>query len=151
MEWESTTITWIWVGSGFLFIFVELFFPGLVMLFLGLASLTIALMRFAGYVPGFMTTFTIWFFLSLLYVLFLRNFVAKIFPSDEKREVTEEDLLIYGKEVTVVKQLNDENMEGRVRYSGTEWPAQSYEGSLEPGEKGTILHREGIGFIIKKQ
>ncbi len=148
---EESTVTWIWFVSGLVLIGIEFFMPGLVIIFIGLASLTIAAMRHWGFVYDFQTTFTLWFILSVLYVVLLRHFVSIFLPSSEKKAETDEESLVQGKTALVTQKINHETMEGRIRYSGTEWPARALEGPIEPGSEISILKREGIGFLVQKK
>ncbi len=147
----ESTVTWIWFVSGLILIGIEFFMPGLVIIFIGIASLSIAAMRYWGYVYDFQTTFTVWFVFSILYVILLRHLVSIFLPSTQKKAETDEEALVRGKTALVTKKIDHETMEGRIRYSGTEWPARALEEPIEPGSEISILKREGIGFLVQKK
>lgn len=142
-------VTQIWFFSGFVLIVLEIFLPGLVVIFLGLANVTIAALRYAGIIEGDLATFGWWFVIAMAYVVFLRSLAAKFVPSISHKAVTADEAWIMGDQVEAISDINEENMDGRVRYQGTSWPAKMLEGRLKPGEKGHIVSREGIGFLIR--
>ena len=46
------TLTWIWLIGGFVLIGLELFLPGLISAFFGIAAILVALLRWTGLISG---------------------------------------------------------------------------------------------------
>ena len=118
-------------------------------MFFGLAALIIAGFVHYGIISGWVSSITIWMFLSLFMVLTLRQLAAKWLPADSEVKHTDDDIDAIGTKVTVTKQVDVDHNKGRVRYQGTEWPARSMERKIEVGEQAYIRLRENITWIIE--
>ncbi len=145
---QQITLVWFWVGV--VLIVCEFFLPGLVVIFLGLAATSVAALRWFGLLESHPGSFTAWFFLSVAYLLLLRQLVTRFFPGEAGREVTDEDAVNLGREVEVIESVSDANMKGRIRFSGSSWPARSLNGDIPAGSRARILTRENIGYIVEK-
>src|SRR5918996_6223761 len=143
------TVTWIWLVAGILLIATELFLPGLVVCFLGLAAIIVAGLRWLGLFPGVMESFTVWFFTSIVLLLGLRHFVLRWIPSESTYSYTDEDVMALGSIVEVVQTVSDSNQQGRIRFAGTTWPATSREGTLLPGQKAKLLYRDNLVWVVE--
>ena len=143
-------ITQIWLWSGLVLMVLEIFLPGLVVVFLGLANVTIALLRWFNIVEGSIETWGWWFVLSTIYLLVLRTIFARFLPGDTRKEVTSEEAWEMGTVVQVIEPVTEKEMNGRVRYSGTTWPARALDGKIETGESAQIIAKEGIGYLIRR-
>lgn len=139
-----------WLIAGGVLILLEFLLPGMVVFFLGLAAFTVAGGIWAGLTKEIHHILLNFLISSILYLVFLRQVVVKFLPADVHKAETDEDKLLIGKEVTVLLTVNTANADGRVRYSGTTWPAKSEDKILYPGDKGIITGRENISLIIKK-
>lgn len=148
MEFLSDTKFWLITGG--VLILLEFLLPGLVVVFLGMAALTTALAIANGWATSIYSVSLTFVISSLFYLVFLRHLVTRFLPAETKKVETDEDKLLLGKEVTVLTTVNTANSEGRVKYSGTTWPARSEDTILYPGDKGIITGRENIALLIKK-
>ena len=142
------TITWIWLGAGIALMLAEFAVPGAVVIFLGLAAVMVAGLRWIGLIDELMSSFTAWFILSLAMVIGLRSLVGRFTSSDRTVQPTDEDLAAFGKEVEVTARVGDD-LEGRVRFSGTTWPARSLKGPIEPGGRARIVDRENLALVVE--
>ncbi|HSP06730.1 MAG TPA: NfeD family protein [Acidobacteriota bacterium] len=143
------TITWVWFFAGVGLLAMELFVPGLVVCFLGLAAMIVAGLRWAGFIPGLTESFTAWFVTSVILLLGLRHFALRWLPSDRSFQTTDEDLEAVGTVVDVVQQISSSDQNGRIRYGGTSWPAVTREGVIPAGRQAKLLLRDNLVWIVE--
>jgi len=146
---KPETITLIWFITGCTLMLAELFVPGLVIVFLGIAALMVSFFLWAGVLSGIINSFIAWLFLSLLLVLFLRRFAVRLFPSESSYQLVEEDIDTIGTVVDVVETVHENDNKGRISFGGTTWPAISNHGTIEAGKKATLLYRDDISWVIE--
>jgi inner membrane protein len=145
----SETITWIFLIGGILLIATELFIPGLVVCFLGAAGIIVAVLRWLGFFPGLVQSFTVWFITSIVLLLGLRHLLLRWIPSESTYSYSDEDVSAIGSVVDVVQTISDSNQHGRIRYAGTTWPAISKHGTLLAGEKAKLLYRDNLIWVVE--
>ena len=143
------TITWIWLGGGIALMLSELVVPGAVVVFLGAAAVLVAGARWIGLIDELMTSFTVWFVLSLAMVIGLRGLVGRFTSPEKTVQATDEDLDAFGREVEVVARVTAVDESGRVRFQGTSWPARCLKDSLEVGARGRIIHRDNLAYVVE--
>jgi membrane protein implicated in regulation of membrane protease activity len=143
------TITWVWFVSGLLLIGTELFLPGLVVSFLGLAAILVAALRWLGLISGIVPSFTAWFVSSIVLLLGLRHLVLKWLPADTSFQTTDEDIEAIGQIVDVVKEVSSGNDQGRIRFAGTTWPAVTKKGVILAGGKARLLYRDNLVWTVE--
>ena len=141
-------ITWIWLIAGLLLIATELFIPGLVVCFLGLAAIIVAGLRWLGLITGLIPSFTVWFITSIVLLISLRHFLLRWVPSESTYTSSDEDLDAVGSIVEVVQTVS-ELEPGRIRYAGTTWPATTRHGTLLPGQKARLLYRDNLVWVVE--
>lgn len=140
---------WFWWVLGIVLLLAEFIFPGLIVMFIGLSSLTVALLNYYEIVPQVYHHFMLWFSLSILYCFSLRFIVIKLYPGDFEIKNTIEDVEAIGTIVEVLKDVTP-NKQGRIRYSGTTWSAKCLSNEIiNSGTKAEIIGRENLTFIIK--
>lgn len=142
--------TWAWLAGGAALLVSELALPGLVAAFLGAAALTVAGLRWAGFLDGFTSSALAFAGLSTVYVVALRSSIVKWFGQGESsRASTDEDVRTYGKVVEVVEAI-DGGAGGRIRLDGTTWPAHTLDGAAIPeGAQVRIVLRDNIGWVVE--
>lgn len=146
---SADTITWVWLIVGVGLLAMELFVPGLVVCFLGLAAMIVAGLRWAGLIPGLMESFLAWAVISVVLVLGLRQFALRWLPSERSFQTTDEDLDAVGAVVEVVQQISSGDQNGRVRYGGTSWPAITREGVIPAGGRARLILRDNLVWIVE--
>ena len=146
---DAETITFLWLGAGIIMMASEMVLPGMVIGFLGLASVVVAGARFLGLVESLGASLGLWASVSVGLVLGLRNVAQKYFPSEEETVNIDEDTSMYGKEVDVVSDCDDKSDYGRIRYQGTSWPAKSIEGPIPAGSRAKLVYRDNVAWIIE--
>ena len=138
----------IWIVAGIVLAVLELFVPGMVLVFLGSGALLVALLIWLGMVQTWVASLTTWFIASLALLLVLRSFFQKFVTGDEERQSTDEDADAYGQVVDVVEEIRPDS-EGRIRYRGTTWQAACYDKTLVAGSKAQIVFRENLIWIVE--
>ena len=140
----------IWLGSGIFLMAIEFLVPGLVMVFVGLGSLTVVFGMHFGYIDGIPQQFTTFFISSIIYLLTLRFLVLRFVPSVTRKENIDEDEEVMGSIVELVADINSGEF-GRVEHSGSSWQARA-EGdqTILKGEQVKIIGRDNITWIVQK-
>ena len=140
----------LWLGSGIFLMAVEFLVPGLVMVFVGLGSLTVVFGMHFGYIDGILQQFITFFISSIIYLLTLRFLVLRFVPSVTRKENIDEDEEVIGSIVELVADINSGEF-GRVEHSGSTWQARA-EGdqTILKGEQVKIIGRDNITWIVQK-
>ncbi|MEZ7852335.1 MAG: NfeD family protein, partial [SAR324 cluster bacterium] len=129
---------------------IEFLVPGLVMVFVGLGSLTVALGMHLGYIDGIIPQFITFFISSTFYLLTLRFLVLRFVPTDSRKENIDEDEVVIGSIVELVVNIEPGEL-GRIEHSGSSWQARA-EGdqTILKGEQVKITGRDNITWIVQK-
>lgn len=145
------TITWAWLIAGIVLLVTELFLPGLVVSFLGLAAILVACFRWLGFLSGWIDSFGAWFITSIVLLMGVRTLVLRWFPGESSYQATDEDLEAIGSVVEVVDTIEGRDQEGgRIRYMGTSWPAKTKgEFPIPAGKKAKLLYRENLIWVVE--
>lgn len=140
----------LWLGSGIFLMAVEFLVPGLVMVFVGLGSLTVVFGMHFGYIDGILQQFITFFISSIIYLFTLRFLVLRFVPSVTRKENIDEDEEVMGSIVEIVADINSGEL-GRVEHSGSSWQARA-EGdqTILKGEQVKIIGRDNITWIVQK-
>jgi len=140
----------LWLGSGIFLMAIEFLVPGLVLVFVGLGSLTVVFGMHFGYIDGILQQFITFFISSIIYLLTLRFLVLRFVPSVTRKENIDEDEEVMGSIVEIVADINSGEL-GRVEHSGSSWQARA-EGdqTILKGEQVKIIGRDNITWIVQK-
>jgi membrane protein implicated in regulation of membrane protease activity len=139
----------IWLCFGIICIVSEFLLPGLVMVFVGLGSLTVALGMQLGYIDNLFSQFSTFFVSSIIYLIPLRLLVLKFVPTSSKVEDIDEDRAAIGNEVEIIEDIEPGKL-GRIQYSESSWQAKSENDTpILKGEKAIITGRDNITWIVK--
>jgi membrane protein implicated in regulation of membrane protease activity len=147
-EWVNSA-GFYWIFGGIFLSIMELFIPGIFVIFLGLGAIfTGALLLVTPL--GLSTQILLWVFSSGSIILIASQFLKNFFPSDSSiAESSVEDEYI-GKTVLTVKRVEVGNRGGRVQLQGTEWDAIALTHPIEVGEVAKIYDRDNLLLIIEK-
>lgn len=137
-----------WALLGLFLVTFELIVPGLVSFFLGVAAFTIAGLLSFGYIAGAASALTLWFILSIVYILVFQLVFKRFFPSVETYDEYEEDQLALGTIVVVVDTVSPEHDRGRIYFRGTTWNARS-KVEIKAGENAILCGREGLFWSVR--
>ena len=137
----------LWLGSGIFLMAIEFLVPGLVLVFVGLGSLTVVFGMHFGYIDGILQQFITFFISSIIYLITLRFLVLRFFTSVTRKENIDEDEEVRGSIVELVTDINSGEF-GRVEHSGSSWQARA-EGdqTILKGEQVKIIGRDNITSV----
>ncbi|MCC4834755.1 NfeD family protein [Shewanella sp. 10N.7] len=147
MEFSNPTSIWLIVGL--ILMVAEIIVPGGIVILLGAACVIVAAALFAGIVDGATQSFTLWFITSIVLLLSFRHITQKMIGGDAHVDNTDEEMDLYNQIVTVKADIGPGEHEGRVTFSGTEWPALGDGTEIKSGSKVRIICRENIGLIVE--
>jgi membrane protein implicated in regulation of membrane protease activity len=140
----------LWLSSGIFLTAIEFLVPGLVMVFVGLGSLTVALGMHLGYIDGIVPQFITFFISSIFYLLTLRFLVLRFVPTESRKENIDEDEEVIGSIVEIVVDIEPGEL-GRVEHGGSSWQARAEgEQTILKGEQVKITGRDNITWIVQK-
>ncbi|PEN11391.1 nodulation protein NfeD [Longibacter salinarum] len=148
MDLDPTLLTWIFFVGGLLLLFLEVFIPGGVALFLGLGGILVAGLRAAGLLVDPMTAFIAWSLLSAGLTVALRPIALRLFGGESTIGITDEDAETMGQTVTVLEEIGEDKT-GRVRFRGAAWDARTLEGTLPEGAEGRIVYRDNLTWVVE--
>ncbi|HRP70902.1 MAG TPA: NfeD family protein [Turneriella sp.] len=140
-----------WLIAGSALVLLEFFIPGLVVIFLGLGALATSGMLYLGYIRDPYLTVVFFTLTSIFMLATIRRVVKKFYPSDSEKVESDEDKILIGQEAITISTISPDNFEGRVKYSGTTWPAKSKEGDIAEATLVEIVGRENINFIVRRK
>lgn len=146
---SQDTITLIWIVGGIALMLLELLVPGLVIVFFGAGAVVVGVLNWTGLVDSIVHSLTLWFVLSIVFVIIFRKIFMKMFPADTSYQLIEDDVLAAGKIVEVLKNIDDQGVDGRISFEGTSWPASCDKGTIKAGNKARILYRDNISWIVE--
>ena len=136
------------LALGILMVVLELIVPGLVVVFLGAASLIVAAAAALGLVSGWLSAFTLWFVSSLILVVGVRSAFTRFLPGSFVRQLTDEDVDAFGEEVDVVESVTT-RPGGRIRFRGSTWAAQTLQEELPAGSRAKVVARDNLIWIVE--
>lgn len=147
MEHLTNYLTWL-IGGSFL-VLLEFFVPGLVVIFLGLGALATSGLLYLGYIREPWLAIGCFTAVSILMLATLRKLVLRFYPSVSEKVETDEEVLIVGKRAETISTLTDHDYSGRVKYSGTTWPARSEAGEIAAGCTVKITGQDNINLTCR--
>jgi membrane protein implicated in regulation of membrane protease activity len=140
----------IWLSVGAFLVLSEFLLPGLVMVFVGMGSLTVALGMHLGHVNSLLEQFIVFFVSSIIYLITLRFAVLSLVPTNSIKANVDEDMDVVG-QVGVVVAAIDSNGTGRIEHSDSTWQAKGKSDEvIEVGKKVKIIGRDNITWIVEK-
>lgn len=141
---------WVWLIGGSTLVLLEFLIPGLVVIFLGLGALITSGLLYLGYIREAWQAIACFGVASILMLATLRKMILRFYPSLTEKVETDEEALIVGKRARAVSLLTPHDYSGRVKYSGTTWPARSDGGEIADGTEVEITGQDNINLVVKK-
>jgi len=139
-----------WLLAGIILIFIEFFIPGVIIVFFGAGAITVALTTWIHLTPTLPWQILVFSISSVLYLLFLRRYLKRIFIGKERVEGEDVNYVIeVGKIVSVSEYIQPGEIGGKVRYQGTFWAARS-DAICTPGESVRIKGYDNLTLIVEK-
>lgn len=142
-------ITLVWLIVGLVLIVGEAVIPGLVAVFLGVAAVLVAGLRYVGLIDGLIASVFAWMGLSVGLTLSLRGFARRLLPAEISRGQINEQISALGALVDVLVDVREDETSGRIRYQGTTWPATSTVGIIPKGARARLIARENLAWIVE--
>ncbi len=137
-----------WLILGITLIILELFIPGLIVIFFGISAILMAILIYLGFITNIFYQFLLWSILSIILVLTLRKLTIKFYPSSEKYQFSKDSL--ERKKGIVVEEINPHVGSGRVKISGSYWKAISDDGTIIPvGKEIIVVRQDGLLLYVK--
>lgn len=147
----TTIVPWIWIGAGLLLVLFEFLLPGLIVIFLGMASLIVGIVLLLGFSLTVPWQLFSWVFLSGVLIVFLREQFASFFPGLESSSYTPAESDHTGENATVTETVFSDKSTGRVRYQDSSWSARSEDGQIyEPGTEVRVVGRDNLTLLVRK-
>lgn len=150
MSLSSISPEIVWALIGIVLVFVEFFFPGLVIAFFGVGALLTALLVWIFHPP--LAVQLIFFMISsIVFLVALRKYVKRTFlgktagKGDDSRNFN----IDVGKIIPVVEFIQPGEVGGKVKHQGALWSARASE-PIAPGESVKIIGSDGITLIVEK-
>lgn len=138
---------WFWLGI--VLAVSELVIPGLVVVFVGLAALTVALLLFTGVIVSLPAQLIAWFGLSIVYTLTLRMLVLHFYPTDTVKQQIDDDQQDVGRRASVLEAISG-NRPGRIAVGGSTWAAVlPRDEEATPGQEVIITGRDGLTCTVQ--
>jgi inner membrane protein len=140
----------LWVLVGLVMLFLELFLPGLVIIFFGGGALLTALATALGLTPTLTSQLLLFIVSSLALLAVLRRMLQKIFRGKTFAARNEAGFdAEIGRLVEVREAIDPRTERGRVFYQGSLWPARSGE-FIDAGVSARIIGRDNITLLVEK-
>jgi len=146
---EGIAIGWVMVMAGVAMLLIEAYSPGFfiavpgtVLIILGVLSLLFPeifnstwIVLIGTVVALVAAGMTIWLY-------------SKITPDEAPVTISRDSLA--GHEGRVIKEVNPDNINGKVELNGVEWSARSAEGLITQGTHVTVVRSEGVHIVVKE-
>lgn len=143
------TADWIWLYIGAALMILELISPGFVVFFFGLAAATTGVLTmFTG--DAFTTMWQVLTFagLSIVYLVFLRRVVKKVFSGTVETSASNFEDDFPGKFAVVTEDINTP-LSGRVMLGDSEWTAVA-DTSIEKGVNVRVVVRDNLTLKVER-
>lgn len=139
-----------WLLAGIILVFIEFFIPGIIIVFFGAGAITVAFTTWIGLTKGLSGQLLVFTVSSVLYLVFLRRFLKRVFTGKQQADKMEINFVIeIGKVVPVSEYIEPGEVGGKVRYQGTYWAARCKE-ACAPGESVRIIGYENLTLLVDK-
>lgn len=140
---------YVWLAVGVFLVVAEIVIPGGVVVFLGIASLVVAVAVGLGFVTSWVHTLTLFFVLSLALILVLRAFFMKYAGGDFSRGNVVEILDDIGEQANVIETIGPGQEKGKIDFRGTHWQALGDGAEIEVGQRVRIVGRDNVNYVVE--
>ncbi len=139
----------LWVLAGIAMLFLELFMPGLVIIFFGGGALLTALATALGLTPTPAAQLVFFLASSLLLLALLRRLLQKVFRGRVLEGQAEHGFEVeVGRVVEVREAIEPRAERGKVFYQGALWPARATT-PIAAGDSARIVGRDNITLLVE--
>ena len=139
---------WLWMYAGALLMLLELFAPGFIIFFFGLAAAITGLLRFVfGEALNASLQLISFSFFSIFFLVFVRRFFKPIFMGGKIESKTDFDNEYIGRIGKVVTEI-DPPITGRVVIGDSEWTAESAS-FIASGENVKVISQNNLTMKVE--
>ncbi len=146
---DPEILTWIFLAGGIILMLLEFVLPGGVAFFLGISGLSIGVLRLFGLLGDPVWAITAWLLTSVGLTIAIRPFIKKYFKSETYTKIADEDYEAMDQVAVVVRDLNEEDNSGRIRFDGATWSARSMKGRVQAGREVAIRYRDSTTWVVE--
>ena len=139
----------IWAIVGIALILAEFAIPGLILVFFGMAALTVSGLMALGEIEAASVQWTVFAITSVVYLMALRSLCkrwlrGRFADASDGSGIVDE---LEGQRVTVIEDFDAGR--GKVLLNGVKWDAESNE-SLCQGDQAVIVGKTGIRLLVDR-
>ncbi|ULQ58461.1 NfeD family protein [Brucepastera parasyntrophica] len=139
-----------WAIIGVVCIGLEMLLPGFVIFFFGMGGIATALLSLIPFVSQWLWLQVLIFIVtSLLSLIFFRRHFKRIFSGTVFNPSKKNPEEVGAGETAEVLETVGPVQEGRIRFQGTTWSAQSSSGTIPAGSSARIVDRKGLVYIVE--
>ncbi len=146
---DPEILTWIFLVGGIILMLLEFVLPGGVAFFLGLSGVSIGVVRFFGLLGDPVWAVTAWLLTSVGLTIAIRPFIKKYFKPESYTKIADEDYEAMDQVAVVVREINEEDNSGRIRFDGATWNARSMKGRIQAGREVAIRYRDNTTWVVE--
>ena len=146
---DPEILTWIFLVGGIILMLLEFVLPGGVAFFLGLSGVSIGVVRFFGLLGDPVWAITAWLLTSVGLTIAIRPFIKKYFKPESYTKIADEDYEAMDQVAVVVREINEEDNSGRIRFDGATWNARSMKGRIQAGREVAIRYRDNTTWVVE--
>ncbi len=128
---------------------LEFVLTGGVAFFLGLSGVSIGVVRFFGLLGDPVWAVTAWLLTSVGLTIAIRPFIKKYFKPESYTKIADEDYEAMDQVAVVVREINQEDNSGRIRFDGATWNARSMKGRIQAGREVAIRYRDNTTWVVE--
>lgn len=144
-----TSCAWLWLYGGLLLMLAELLVPGFIMVFFGLAAVSVGAVRFClGDVFDPTWQLAAFSAFSVLYILLLRRWLKNVFTGSKVEGSTDFNNEYVGRLGKVVEDINPP-VPGRVMIGDSEWKAQS-DAPIAAGADVKVISQNNLTMKVEE-
>ena len=146
---DPEILTWVFLAGGITLMLLEFVLPGGVAFFLGLSGVSIGVVRFFGLLGDPVWAITAWLLTSVGLTIAIRPFIKKYFKPETYTKIADEDYEAMDQVAVVVRELNEDDNSGRIRFNGATWNARSVKGRIQSGREVAIRYRDNTTWVVE--
>lgn len=146
---DAETLTWIFLAGGIILMLLEFALPGGVALFLGASGVMIGVLRLIGLLGDPVWAITAWLLTSIGLTIAIRPFIKKYFKPETYTKIADEDYEAMDQVAVVVREINEDDNSGRIRFDGATWNARSMKGRIQAGREVAIRYRDNTTWVVE--
>ncbi len=142
----------IWFLIGLALVLFEFMVPGVILVFFGMGSWTVAITTWMGLTTGTTGQLLVFGVSSVIYLVLLRRWFRARFRGFEagKQDPSANIDEFQGQIVIVTEAIDAETGEGKVEYKGADWIARS-ETPIDTGCRARIMGVDSITLLVEPE